>query len=226
MAYATVSVSAVAPSPDRPSEGTITVNTIASTVLKDNIDAKVLQKENARIASILEQTIRETRAIDMESLCIVAGKKVWSLQCDIVVLNDAGNSIDCGCIAAFGALTNFRRPDVSVVGETITIHHIHDRDPIPLSIHHVPLCTTFALYLDEESGVSEQESPFFSFLDPSDREELAQDGSITIVSNAHKEICGIHKFGWPPLSHDKFAELVLIATERSSLLEKKIVQNL
>ena len=46
--------------------------------------------------TIVENGLREARAIDTEALCIVAGEKAWSIHCEIHVLDDGGNIVE-GC---------------------------------------------------------------------------------------------------------------------------------
>jgi 3' exoribonuclease family, domain 2 len=92
---------------------------------------------------------------------------------------------DCANLAVVAALMHFRRPDVTVVGETITIHGIEDRQPVPLSLHHIPICVTFAFFEDGNQCI----------IDPTGREELAMTGSLTITINIHKEICAVQKAG-------------------------------
>jgi exosome complex component RRP45 len=53
------------------------------------------------------------------------------------------------------------------------------RDPIPLSVYHVPVCTTFAFY---DVGK-------FMVIDPTQREELVAEGFMVIAMNKHREIC-------------------------------------
>jgi exosome complex component RRP45 len=36
-------------------------------------------------------------------------------------LSDAGNLLDCAVLAALAALRHFRRPEVEVVGDTVTV---------------------------------------------------------------------------------------------------------
>ena len=48
---------------------------------------------------MIERSIRESEAIDVESLCIVGGEKVWSIRCDIRVLDYDGNIIDVASMA-------------------------------------------------------------------------------------------------------------------------------
>ena len=116
----------------------------------------------------MERGIKDSRAVDTESLCIVAGAKVWSLRVDIHVLDHVGNIIDCAAIgptsdpsglcrltgadgvgvaATITALLNFRRPDVTVGGDgEVVIHSLEEREPVPLSIHHIPICVSFGIF--------------------------------------------------------------------------------
>lgn len=47
--------------------------------------------------------------------------QVWSIRVDMHFLDDEGNMLDCASIAAMAALRHFRRPDVTVLGEEVTI---------------------------------------------------------------------------------------------------------
>lgn len=46
---------------------------------------------------------------------------MWSIRVDVHFLDDEGNMLDCASIAAITALRHFRRPDVTVIGEDVTI---------------------------------------------------------------------------------------------------------
>ena len=70
---------------------------------------------------LLERCIKESKAVDTESLCIVAEEKVWGIRLDIRILNHEGNVADCASIAGLAALAHFRRPDVSLDGNIVTV---------------------------------------------------------------------------------------------------------
>ena len=48
----------------------------------------------------LERSIRETECVDLESLCVVAGMSVWSIACEVVVMDYDGNILDACILAA------------------------------------------------------------------------------------------------------------------------------
>ena len=76
---------------------------------------------------LLEHCLWESRCIDVESLCITSGLRVWTIRVDVHVLNYGGNIIDASSVAATAALLHFRRPDVSVCGEDFVIHSPSER---------------------------------------------------------------------------------------------------
>ncbi|KAL7981953.1 hypothetical protein Chor_001010 [Crotalus horridus] len=60
-----------------------------------------------------------------------------------------------------------------------------ERDPVPLSIHHMPICVSFAFF---QQGT-------YLLVDPSEQEERVMDGLLVIAMNKHREICTIQSSG-------------------------------
>jgi len=73
------------------------------------------------LSRTLDNTLRRARAIDLESLCILAKKLVWSVRVDVHFLDHDGGLVDAACVAVVAALSSFRRPDVEVRGEQVQI---------------------------------------------------------------------------------------------------------
>lgn len=136
---AQVSCEITQPRATRPAEGVLYVN-VNSGQDKRSAEHIVLLTRN------LERALKESRCIDLESLCIKAEEKVWRIRVDINVLNHEGNLIDCASVAALAALAHFKRPDVTTNGDEITIHTFNERDPIPIVLHHHPVCISYAIY--------------------------------------------------------------------------------
>lgn len=47
--------------------------------------------------------------------------QVWSLRVTFQFLADAGNMLDCACLAGIVALRHFRKPEVEVEGEEVIV---------------------------------------------------------------------------------------------------------
>ncbi|NXT81811.1 EXOS9 protein, partial [Zapornia atra] len=119
--------------------------------------------------------------------------QVWQIRLDLHLLNHDGNIIDAASMAGIAALCHFRRPDVSVQGEEVTVYTPEERDPVPLSIHHMPICVSFAFF---QQGT-------YLLVDPSEREESVMDGLLVIAMNKHQEICTIQSIGGIMLVNDQ-----------------------
>jgi len=59
------------------------------------------------------------------------------------------------------------------------------RDPLPLSIIHIPICVSFAFFDDGN----------FILVDPTQREQMVADGMLIVAMNKHREICMIETTG-------------------------------
>ncbi|CAG0883470.1 unnamed protein product [Darwinula stevensoni] len=193
-----------APKATRPNEGFLFINVdfplMSSILLLDNDQ---LLQTRTELVRLLERCYKEARVVDMESLCIVGEEKVWELRVDISIMCDDGGMIDCASIAALSALCHFRRPDVTLEGEEVTIHSIKSRDPIKLSIHHMPILVSFSFY---ENGK-------FVLMDPDQREQKGSEGLMVVGANPFRELCTLHRTGSVPLIKDQVrrcAEMVAL----------------
>ncbi|KAJ1657083.1 3'-5'-exoribonuclease [Dispira simplex] len=200
---AQVSCEVMRPFPDRPAEGFLTITTELSAMAAPNFEVVGRSEEEVLINRHVEKTLRRSRAIDTEGLCIVAGEKVWSVRIDLHFLDHDGNLLDAACYAAIHALAHFRRPDVTVVGDEVTVHPVDERNPVPLTIHHYPLCVTFAFFEQGQAYV----------VDPTFLEEQVCQGLMSVSVNSHREICAISKTGGVPLDPDTILQCIQLAAE-------------
>lgn len=53
---------------------------------------------------------------------------------------------DCASIAALAAIAHFKRPDVTISGDDVIIHTYAEKDPIPIVLHHYPVCVSYAIF--------------------------------------------------------------------------------
>ncbi|KYO47374.1 exosome complex component RRP45 isoform X1 [Alligator mississippiensis] len=188
-----VSCELVAPKPNRATEGILFFNLELSPMASPAFELGRQSELLVKLNRLLERCLRNSKCIDTESLCVVAGEKVWQIRVDLHLLNHDGNIIDAASIAAIVALCHFRRPDISVQGEEITVYTPEERDPVPLSIHHMPICVSFAFF---KQGT-------YLLVDPSEREERVMDGLLVIAMNKHHEICTIQSSGGIMLLKDQ-----------------------
>jgi len=160
------------PYAERGSEGILQINAEYS------VYAEHIGLPANELRRLLDRAIRESDAIDLESLCIISRELVWKIQCDIQVLDcSGGNIIDCALYAAMAALRAYRKPDVSVhvlgsddadeqtpaARSKIQVYSSLEREPFPLALHHTPLSCSIALFkLPTAKNASEGSSPDFA----------------------------------------------------------------
>lgn len=189
-----ISTEICVPKLDRPNEGIIkfTVH------FPDHINKK--KEDVDRIQLIIERGIKESNAIDLESLCILSGEQAWRLYVDVSVIQDDGNIVDCANLAVIAALKHHRRPDVTVVGSNVTIHSMLDRHPIPLSIYHLPICVTLGHIVDTSEEKTNTDPKIYTIVDPTSKEEKILQGKTTYSMTKYSQLCAMDKIGGVPLT--------------------------
>ena len=198
----------VEPFPDRPTEGFIQFNIELSPMASEQYESSRRSEKSIEISRIIERSLKGSKSIDTEALCIIAHKKVWSIRVDVHLIDDYGNIMDACHLAAISALLHFKRPDVSIKGEEYIIHSIEERNAVPLSIHHIPICISFSFF---ENGTE-------FVVDPNLKEISISSGDMTIALNTQSEVCGIQKGGGVAVD----SNLILQCTKLAAIKSKEI----
>ncbi|KAF1002863.1 hypothetical protein AG4045_001414 [Apium graveolens] len=178
----------VQPYRDRPNEGTLSFYTEFSPMADPSFEAGRPGELAVELGRIIDRGLRESKAVDTESLCVISGKLVWSVRIDVHILDNGGNLVDAANIAALAALSTFRRPECTLGGEDgqeLIIHPPEVREPIPLIIHHLPVAVTFG-FIGKENIV---------VIDPTHYEETVMGGRMTVTLNTNGDVCAIQKAG-------------------------------
>eukprot|EP00667_Euglena_gracilis_P012043 EG_transcript_12341 len=204
-ALAVASCDVVEPMPQRANDGFLTFHTTLSP-LADFAYSQLNRnsEEAAAISRVIERTIKGSRALDTEALCILAGKSVWSIRVEVTVLDNDGNVTDCCVLACLLALLHLRRPAITIEGDKVVVHAQEAREPVPLSIHHVPVCVSYALFDGGKLLVA----------DPTLEEERCSSGRVLIGMNVHQEICLLDYPGGMPISSKVFRQLPRASVEK------------
>lgn len=170
----------------------------------------------AIISRLLEKTIRRSSALDTESLCLIAGLKCFAIRADVHVLAHDGNLLDAACVAVIAALQHFRRPDVSVEGDNVTIWDVREREPVKLSMLHHPLCVSFSYY----------DGGDIVLVDATKTEASVREGEMVISMNKFGEICQIAKYGGTPVDAVALLGWTRVALEKVRSITAYIQQKL
>ncbi|EDW86478.1 uncharacterized protein Dwil_GK14785 [Drosophila willistoni] len=197
------------PSSARPNEGTLHLNVSLGGVAYLNESQTTHDQRFLTLNSLLERTFRNSRSLDLESLCVAAEQHVWCVRVDITVLNHDGNLYDASTVAALAALMHFRRPDVTFLDEEIRIYSDKERELIPLLFLHYPVSVTYCLY---------KSNSHYPYVDPILLEENAADSIIVLSFNSYNELCSLNAGGSTPTKAGIIMQCARNAAKRSKSL--------
>lgn len=218
--FTKVSAEVTVPYPDRPFDGIFTIATELGPMASPAFEVNRPTETEVLLSRLLEKTVRRSNALDTESLCLVAGQKCWSVRADLHVLSHDGNLVDASCLAVVAALRHFRKPDTSMEGGALTVYTLAEREPVPLSWLHSPLCVTFSFFGEDASVM---------LLDPTLLEEQLRVSSCTISLNRDGEICQIAKLGGTPVEAFTLVQCSAVALNKvqefSAYLDKTLAED-
>jgi len=85
-----VSAELVQPYKDRPNEGTLSIFTEFSPMADPSFEPGRPGESAVELGRIIDRGLRESRAIDTESLCVLSAKLVWAIRIEIHILDNSG----------------------------------------------------------------------------------------------------------------------------------------
>lgn len=214
------------PFADRPFEGIFTINSEISPMASPHFESGKNSNEEILITRLIEKAVRRSNALDLESLCVIAGEKVWHIRVDINFLTYDGGLIDASCIGVMTALQHFKKPDVSIKGTNITIHDVNEKQPVPLSILHVPICVTYSFFNpgDKEENIKGILNQEIAVMDATLNEETTRDGSLVITMNKNRELIQLSKNGGLPIDSTVLLELAKNSLKTTESITEQIKQ--
>lgn len=212
------------PYEERPFEGLFTINTEISSMASPRFENGKSQDSEVLISRLIEKAIRRSNALDLESLCIIAGEKVWHVRADINFLNYDGGFIDASCLGVMAALQHFKKPDISISGTDVIVHDANERQPVSLSILHVPICVTFSFFnlKDKIENIKGSDGHEIAIMDADMQEESVQDGSLVLTITKNRELLQISKNGGLPIDGKVLLRLADIAYSAAEKMTDKI----
>jgi exosome complex component RRP42 len=198
-----VKMSVGEPYPDMPNEGVLIVNAELVPVASPTFESGPPNEDAIELARVVDRGIRESKCIDLESLCIEEGKEVWMVNVDIYVLDHDGNLIDASAIGAIVALLNTKVPKYE--NGKINLE-AKDRD---LPVRDIPIAITTVKISDK------------LLIDSTVEEENALDARITLTTNEKGDLCAAQKGGDGYLTTEELEKAVDL-----SILKGKEIRNM
>lgn len=193
------------PYPDIPDQGTIMVNAELLPMANPEFESGPPNIWSIEIARVTDRGIRESKAIDMKSLCIEEGKKCWMVGVDIVPINDDGNLLDAASLAAIAALKNTKFPtykDDAVDYKKLTSKSLKI-DKLAIGVTVLKIGDNFVV-------------------DPTNDEERVVDARLTVATIDDGSVCALQKGGDLPLFTEDIKKMVELGIEKGKELRAHI----
>lgn len=165
------------PYPDVPDEGMLIVNAELVPVASPTFEPGPPDENAIELARVVDRGIRESKSIELEKLCIEPGKKVWTINIDIHVLDHDGNLIDASALGAISALSTTKMPRYD--GEKIDYKEFTGNLPV----------------IDKPIAITIGKISNKLLIDTNLEEENALDARVTIITNNNGDICAVQKGG-------------------------------
>jgi exosome complex component RRP42 len=203
-----VKVEVGTPFPDTPDQGVLTVNAELTPIASPTFEGGPPGEEAIELARIVDRSIRESKMVDLEKLCITSGKKVFIVFVDINVIDHDGNLIDASTIASVSALLCSKIQEYELIDDEL----IYKSKEKPLPITNCPLSITFAKLRE------------YLVIDPCYKEEAVMSSRLTVGVNEKGQISALQKGGNGELTIDEVKKATSAAIEKSKDLRSRILE--
>jgi len=210
MVLAGVKTGVGTPFPDTPNSGVLQVNAEFVPLASPSFEPGPPDENALELARVVDRSLREIKAVDLEKLAIIPGKKVWLVWIDIYVLDHNGNLLDASMLAAMAALLTAKMPEAKIEGEDVVLDRSKYVNPIPVN-HRIVTVTVGKVnnYL---------------LVDPDLEEESILDGRIAFAVSGDGRIAGIQKMGMGPFSMEEIVAARDIALKKAEELHGILVK--
>jgi len=198
------------PFSDVPDKGVLTVNAELVPLASPSFEPGPPGENAVELARVVDRGIRESKAIDLEKLCVVPGKLVFVIFIDLYVLNHDGNLIDASAMAALAALINTKMFKYEVEDGEI----VKKPGYTPLPLIDYPIAVTFAKIGNK------------LILDTGLDEEQVMDCRLTMTLDKDGNICAIQKGGGSGyFTKEEILEATKIVLKKTEELRKIVVKS-
>jgi len=190
------------PFPDAPNRGVIITNAELVPLASPTFEPGPPNETGIELARVVDRGVRESKAVDLEALCITPGKQVWIIFIDVHILDDCGNILDASSIGAIAALLATKVP-ASKFGLG---------DDYQLPVKDIPIAITAIEFGD------------VLMFDPDSDEESIANTKLTVITTADGSICGMQKSGTGVLKQEQIYRIIDIACEKAREIREKFLE--
>ncbi|PIK47576.1 putative exosome complex component RRP43 [Apostichopus japonicus] len=197
-----------APLLDEPTKGYLVPNVELPPLCSSQFKSGPPGDQAQVVSQLIDNIVKSSKLINLESLCIAEGTLCWVLHCDMICLDYEGNVVDACLLSLLAALKNVLLPDVRIV-EDSGLAVTSEKSTIPLDLSSHPVSTSFVVFDDS-----------ILLADPTKEEETMATGVVTIVTTEDGNLCAVHKPGGSPLPVNKMQDCIARSKERANKVRK------
>lgn len=198
------------PYSDTPNSGVLTVNVELVPLASPSFEPGPPNENSIELARVVDRGLRESKALDVEKLCIMPGKKVLIVFVDVYVLDHDGNLFDASALASIAALTSTKMKKFKV-NEEGEVEFLEGTQPLPIT--NQPIEVTLGKIDDK------------ILVDPSLDEEHALDCQITMAIGKEGELCAIQKRGSSTFRQEEIFHAFDIARDKAQNIRERYLVN-
>ena len=201
------------PQNDRPNEGIVTfsVDTHHLKPIADFTSSNdSLTEFRISIINILEKCLKESKALDTNSLCIIPGKLIWKIVVDINVVKNDGNIFDAAIISALAIWLTYKIPFFKIENNNV----YYDKF-INLTLIHMPVCITHGIFLKKNGKI-------IFVLDNTSDEENVMSGNVSVCANIFGEISYMQMNTQAQIGIEEINELIDVMDNNVQFIHKLI----
>jgi exosome complex component RRP42 len=197
------------PYSDKPDAGVLTVNAELTPLASPSFEPGPPSEDAIELARVVDRGIRESKAVDLQKLCITPGKKVFVVFIDLNILDHDGNLFDTAALASILALMSAKIQKYTVTKDG-QLKFKDGTTPLPLT--NFPVEVTIAKIGDK------------LVVDTSLDEEAVIEAQITIALGKNDEVCAVQKSLTGTFSLDEVSTALDIATKKVKEIRENVLR--
>ncbi|CAO3675600.1 unnamed protein product [Rhizopus microsporus] len=201
---------------NQPNQGRIVCNVECSPSASQQFEGRGADEINNSLTMAVDRLFNGPQSgLDLEKLCIIPGQQCWIIYIDAMVMDAAGNLLDCIVMTVRAALYNTRIPKTEIQDlgegeyEFEVMDDVEDAEPIA-GWENLPITVTLYKIADRY------------IIDPTILEELCSQVTLTVGVNRNGSVCSIQKGGNGSIEPSLLTEMIQTATT----LAKPMLQQL
>ncbi len=198
---------------DTPDQGVLTVHAEFVPLASPTFEPGPPDENAIELARVVDRSLREVGAVDLSSLVIREGEKVWIVWVDLYILDHDGNLFDASMLAAMAALKTASLPDYEEY-ETGEIEVLRDKSQGPLKVDHTVVTVTTAKIGN------------YIIVDPTLDEEAISDARMVVAVDEQGRIVGLQKTGPHGYTREELERVLNISLSASKVYFKSLEEAL